>query len=249
MANFQLLNNVDHRDLKVIVDRSAELGDNLAYAVTFPSEFRSLQRHYPVFFIKHSQTGEFQAIAMLGVEQGENLFLDETGWDAAYLPLNVVRQPFLIGFQDKEDNGTLTREPVISVDMDHPRVNTERGEPVFLEHGGQSEFLQKMNSILNLLHEGMLRSKPFFDTLCELDLLESFVLDVRLDDGSEHRLTGFYTINEDVLRKLSGDQLAMLNGRGYLEAIYMAVASTANLPALLERKNRRQKARAGHALR
>ena len=29
MANFQLLNNVDHKDLKIITERSADLGDNV----------------------------------------------------------------------------------------------------------------------------------------------------------------------------------------------------------------------------
>jgi len=247
MANFQLLNNVEHKDLKIITDRSAALGDNVWYAVTFPSEFRNLQRHYPIFFLKNPNTGEFQAVAMFGVEDGENLFLDESGWNASYIPLNIVRQPFLIGFQEQEKDGRVEREPVVSVDMDNPRVNAERGESVFLEHGGQSEYLERINSILKLLHDGMRRSRPFLDTLRELDLLESFVLDVQLDDGSEHHLTGFYTINEDALRKLDGEKLEMLNKRGYLEAIYMAIASMSNIPALLEKKNQLRKAKAGNA--
>ena len=98
-----------------------------------------------------------------------------------------------------------------------------------------------MNSILHALYEGMRRSKPFLDTLVELDLLESFVLDVQLDDGSEHRLAGFYTINEDVLKELDGEQLERLNKKGYLEAIYMAIASMTNIPALLEKKNQQRK--------
>jgi hypothetical protein len=94
MANFQLLNNIDHKDLKIITERSAALGDNVWYAVTFPAEFRNLQRHYPVFFIKNPNDGQFEAVAMFGVEDGENLFLDEYGWNASYIPLNIMRQPF-----------------------------------------------------------------------------------------------------------------------------------------------------------
>jgi len=247
MANFQLLNNVDHQDLKVITERSAALGDNVWYAVTFPAEFRNLQRHYPIFFVKNPDSGEFQAVAMFGVVEGENLFLGENGWDASYIPLNIMRQPFLIGFQERDQNGGVQREPVVTVDMDNPRVNTEQGEPVFLEHGGNSEYLERVNSILHMLYEGMRRSKPFLDTLDELDLLESFVLDVQLDDGSEHRLAGFYTINEDVLKELDGQQLQMLNEKGYLEAVYMVIASMSNIPALLEKKNRMRMAGLEHA--
>jgi hypothetical protein len=125
--------------------------------------------------------------------------------------------------------------------MDNPRVNDEFGEPVFLEHGGNSEYLERVNSILHMLYEGMSHCRLFFDTLTDFNLLESFVLDVQLDDGSEHRLAGFYTINEDVLRELKGEHLELLNERGYLEAIYMAVASMTNIPALLEKKNQQRK--------
>jgi hypothetical protein len=244
MANFQLLNNVDHKDLKVIIDRSAELGDNVWYAVTFPNEFKNLQRHYPVFFIKNPDDGEFQAVAMFGVEEGENLFLDENGWNASYIPLNIMRQPFLIGFQEQDQGGETRREPVVTVDMDSPRINSELGEPVFLEHGGNSDYLENINSILNVLFVGMRTTRPFFATLEDLNLLESFVLDAQLSDGSEHRLAGFYTINEDVLGELDGEHLEMLNQKGYLEAIYMVIASMTNLPLLLEKKNELRKAEA-----
>lgn len=247
MANYQLLNNVDHKDLKVIIDRSAEYGDNVWFAATFPSEFRNLQRDYPIFFTKHPETGTFEAVAVFGFEDGENLFLDEHGWHAGYIPLNIMRMPFLIGFQEKTEAGETTREPVITVDMDSPRVNTERGEPVFLEHGGNSPYIEQVSSILKVLHEAVRSSAPFFETLEQLDLIESFVVDVQLNDGSEHRLSGFYSINEDRLRELAADDLAMLNRRGYLEAIYMVIASMSNIPDLIDEKNRRNAAMAGHA--
>jgi len=75
--------------------------------------------------------------------------------------------------------------------------------------------------------------------LLGMDLLESFVLDVELNDGSEHRMSGFYTINETSLRGLTGDDLVILNNNGYLEAVYMAIASLANISTLVEKKNRK----------
>ncbi len=242
MTNFQLLNNIDHKDLKIETRRSAELGDNVWYAVTFPEEFRNLQRYYPIFFIKNPNDGEFEAVAMFGVEDGENLFLDENGWNASYIPLSIMRQPFLIGFQEQARGGETVREPVITVDMDNPRVSLEEGEPVFLEHGGNSGYLEQVNSILKMLYQGLSGSKSFYRTLTELDLIESFVLDVQLNDGSEHRLAGFYTINEDVLKELDGEQLARLHRKGYLEAIYMVIASMSRLSDLLEIKNEQRKA-------
>lgn len=247
MANYQLLNNIDHKDLKVVIDRSAQYGDDVWYAATFPSEFRNVQRHYPIIFTRDPDSGAFEAVAMFGFEQGENLFLDENGWQAGYIPLNVMRLPFLIGFQERNEGGETTREPVITVDMDSPRVGTERGEAVFLEHGGNSPYIEQIGSILKVLHEGVKSAETFYRVVAELDLLESFVLDVQLDDGSEHRMAGFYTINEDRLKELDPEHLSMLNRRGYLEAIYMAIASMSHLPDLIERKNRRRAGAAAHA--
>ena len=73
--------------------------------------------------------------------------------------------------------------------------------------------------------------------LAEHDLLESFVLDVTLNDGSEKRMTGFYTINEDRLRSLDGALLARLNAKGFLLPIYMAIASLSNLRTLIDKRN------------
>ena len=48
------------------------------------------------------------------------------------------------------------------------------------------------------------------------------------------------------LKALDGEQLAMLSQRGYLEAIYMVIASMSHLPDLIDRKNaRRRRSAAG----
>jgi hypothetical protein len=83
--------------------------------------------------------------------------------------------------------------------------------------------------------------------LLGMDLLESFVLDVELDDGSTHYLSGFYTINEASLAGLEGKDLVVLNNNGYLEAIYMVIASMSNIPDLLQKKNRLREIKPQHA--
>lgn len=178
MAKIELLNNIDHKNLKIKIERSAELGDNVWFTPTFPQEFRVLQNHYPIVFTKNTETGQFQAVALLGFEAGENLFLDENGWNASYIPLSIMRQPFLIGFQHAEKDGVAIKQMVVSVDMDNPRVNESEGEAVFLEHGGSTGYLEQVNSILNLINDGFERNSAFIDMLMGMDLLESFVLDV-----------------------------------------------------------------------
>lgn len=230
MAQHVLLNNIDHARLRVIAARGAAYGDAVMHAVTFPTELRNVQACYPIVFQKTAD-GSFQPLALFGFTPGQNLFLDGERWDAPYIPLAIERQPFLIGRSDEE--------LVMHVDLDSPRIGTDTGEPLFLPHGGTSEFLERMNSVLRALHEGLQATPAFIDALLAHDLLESFVLDIQLDDGSEHRLAGFYTINEERLRALDGAALERLHRQGHLEPVFMAVASLAHLRDLIDRVNRR----------
>jgi hypothetical protein len=233
MPNPVLLNNVQHKDLRVITKRGAQYGDNIMFALTFPSEFRNLQAHYPIVFRKTDDGAGFEAIALFGLEEGENLFLEGERWNAE-VPLLVERQPFLIGRKGEE--------LMVHVDLDSPRVSQTEGEPVFLPHGGASEYLDRMNSSLLTIHQGLEAAGPFVAALKEYDLLESFVLDVTLDDGSQGRLSGFYAIHEDRLAALEPEALGRLHRAGYLQAIFMVVASLSNFRSLIERKNRVQAA-------
>ncbi len=230
MVKSVLLNNVDHQDLRVITRRAAAYGDDLMYAVTFPAEFRSLQAHYPIVFRKSSDGTAFQPIALFGFQDGQNLFLNAQGWDASYLPLAIERQPFLIG--------SAGGEWVIHVDMDSPRLSRSEGEAVFLPHGGSTGFLERTSSVLLAIHEGLQSTPAFIAALLEHELLESFVFDIELADGSQNRLAGFYTVNEERLHTLNGSVLERMSKAGHLQAVYMAIASLSQLRALVERKNR-----------
>ena len=230
MSHNVLLNNIDHKDLRISTRRAAGLGDDVMSAITFPAEFRNLQAHYPIVFQKSPDGVSFSPLALLGFEEGSNLFLGPNGWDASYLPLAIERQPFLIGQADGE--------LVVHVDLDSPRITAADGQAVFLQHGGTTEYLERINSVLLAIHEGLQSTPSFIAGLMEHQLLEPFVFEVELEDGSTHRLAGLYTIHEERLSQLNGAALERLSRSGYLQAIYMAVASMSNLRALVERRSR-----------
>lgn len=239
MANNVLLNSIDHQDLKIITERSEKYGDNLWYSLTFPSEFRSVQAYYPIFFNKDTNTGQFYSVAMFGFQDKENLFLADNKWDAPYIPLSVARQPFLIGLQKVNEDGEEKEQRVLHIDIDHPRVNKEEGESLFLEFGSNTPYLDTAADMLEAIHHGVLDSKTFIDLLIEHELLESFTLDIQLNDGSKHQMVGFYTICEEKLNELDSETLGTLHSRGYLQAIYMVIASQSNIRGLMNRKNER----------
>lgn len=238
MANHVLLNNIDHQDLKIITDKSEKYGNNTMYSVVYPFEFKHLQADYPIFFHKDNASNTYTALALLGFEENENLFLRNEEWHASYVPLMIEREPFLIGNQTRTENGETITTPVIHLDLDNPRVSKEKGTDIFLPHGGNSEYIDRVSATLKAIHESKPSTKLFMDTLVELDLFESFNLDIQLTNGSNNRLSGFYTINEDKLMALTGEQLEKLNKSGLLKLIYMVIASHENINALIQHKDK-----------
>ncbi|NIV18739.1 MAG: multidrug transporter [Woeseiaceae bacterium] len=239
MTNFALVNFDDHQDLRVITERSARYGDAVSYALTFPFEFRSVQACYPIL-LHQDDGGELLPVALFGFEQGENLFLDDSGWDAAYVPAMIRREPFLIGYQGSEIQKDEEKARVLSIDMDHPRVNKEDGEPLFLPLGGRSDYLEYTASLLEQIYEGLLHSKDFVAALKEHDLIEAATFNITLADGSENQLLGFHVLDEDKVRELSGDVLDSFNKQGFLMPMFMMLASVSNIRGLIDRKTRKE---------
>ncbi|MBN8445095.1 MAG: SapC family protein [Gammaproteobacteria bacterium] len=241
MTQHVLLNSVDHHDLRVITTRGAGFGENQWFCPTFPLEFRSVQADFPIFFHKDSQTGQFFPVAIFGFSHHENLFLEQGIWDNTYWPLALRRQPFLIGQQLIKEDGVERAHRVLHIDLDHPRVSKTAGEPLFLPFGGNSQLLDDMASLLETLHHGMQDAKQLVTELLALQLLEGVTLDITLDNGQKHQMIGFYTINEDKLANLDAATLHKLQQQGYLQAIYMVLASQSNIRHLIQLKNQQLK--------
>ncbi|WP_024461648.1 SapC family protein [Marinimicrobium sp. LS-A18] len=242
MTNPVFLNNVSHHDLKVIPSYSAELGDNVASVLAFPTEFVELQKEYPILIRKNSETKTFQATALLGFNKEENLYLDPTcrsGWAANYIPAAIAKGPFLIGMQSQDEGSS--DAPVVHIDLDHPKVSEQDGYPLFLEHGGTSPYLERITSVLKVIHEGIATQDVMFSAFSELGLIEPVAIDIDLNNGEKRQLVGNYTINEEKLASLSGDKLEQLSKRGFLPLAYAVIASMTNIRKLIEIKNGRER--------
>jgi hypothetical protein len=234
MTQYQILSKEKHRRLRVRTGSGAALGDAVMYVMTYPMEFRDIQGSYPILFTKDPNTGGFFAAAMLGLEAGQNLFLQGDRWDATYVPALVQRQPFLIA----KSGGSDDRPPVVSLDLDHPRVSEDEGEALFDGEGEPSQFLNSKIALLEKIDRGLQHGSGFIDTLLQHQLLVQVVLDLAFADGSKKTLQGFYCIAEERLYELKGDVLESLNRAGYLQPIFMAVASLSRVRDLIERRNR-----------
>ncbi|WP_313400069.1 SapC family protein [Stenotrophomonas sp.] len=242
MARYELLNNIAHHDLRVALGFGAQFGDAVGMLPAFPSEFGELQREYPIFLRKDAADGSWQAVALLGFEQGENLFLQDGRWNAAYLPGAAAKGPFLIGFQEHYSGGELAQEAVIHVDLEHPRVNKQDGEPVFLPQGGNSPYLDHIINVLRGINDGSSYGAALYAALDAAGLIQAVTLDVQLDEHNRVAVNGLYGIDRDRLAALDATELHALNQAGYLEAAFLMLASLHNMRRLIAEKQRRLRA-------
>jgi hypothetical protein len=242
MTRHVMLNNIAHKDLRVNTRYGAEFGDSVGTVMTVPTEFADVQREYPIFFRKDPATGEFMSIALLGFSKDENLFLDERGWNASYVPGVIARGPFLIGFQERQEGGELQKEAVIHVDLDSPRISSsaDEGEAVFLPQGGNSRYLNRVVDILNGIRVGLEASKSMFAAFTEADLIEPLKLEIKINSEQQYNLLGLHTINQQKLANLSAEALHKLHRTGFLQGAFLVVSSLNNVQRLIELKGRRQ---------
>ncbi len=235
MQNFEMLNNVAHADMKIKLDRAPELGDDVMFCMTYPFEFRLVLSHYPILVYRDKENNITFPVALFGFEEGENLFLTPSGWNARYIPIMVQRQPFSIGFQQIQ--GSTEQQQVITFNPSHPRVSKDEGEAVFNNQGGYTPYLEKVVKMLESIDTGQQQNKLLIDALDKYDLLEESTIAITLKDGTSYELVGFSTIADDKFEALSAEALKDLNEQKLLLPITMMMASMSNLGNLVDIRN------------
>lgn len=237
--NRVLLNNVDHADLRVIAGHGAAFGDQINQVLVLPTEFEAVQREYPIL-IRKDPSGAYQAVALLGLDRDENLFLNKTGWNARYIPAVQRRGPFSIALQRDERGGE--PRPMIHVDLDHPRVSRSEGEPLFLPAGGNAPYLQGASYALGQIHDGLEIAAPMFAAFEEYGLIAPIDIEIKLDDQTSYDIPEVFTISPEALSALTGEALERLHASGLLRAAQWIASSMGNVQELIARKNRQRAA-------
>lgn len=225
MSNIVILNSVNHRNLRVDTTPSVRYGDNQRFVPVVIGEIPFLAVHYPVFFSKNANTGAFYCGAMLGFDEGENLFLDDCR--DAYRPLNLQRGPFFTAGND------------LAIDLSNPRVAAAEGQALFSENGEPTAYLQSIMAMFRDLVPGLERTKIFIETLLKLKLIEPVDISLSFDDGTDRKIDGLYTVNLETLRDVPDAEVIQLFRRGYLHLIYLIIGSMKQVPVLAQQKNRR----------
>lgn len=226
MARIEILNPAEHGDLRVDMSRTVARHHMVP---VLANELGALAVDYPIVLTKNPETGQFVLFALVGLEAGENLFLDADGrWGEGYVPLDIQRGPF-IAVRGKEEG-----QGAIGLDRDHPAIGEKDGAAIFAASEGGPALIEAVRPIVSKAMSGIAPTQKLIEILTEHDLLRAGQIEYSRRD-EPRKVTGFYTVDVQAVARLSDAQLGALNRQGMLYALHLLAASLGNVRKLIVR--------------
>jgi hypothetical protein len=192
-------------------------------------EFPMAQRHYPIVFAPGTDGGA--PLALLGLEEGENLFCSATGeWRKdVYVPAYVRRYPFMLArlSQDAKDLSLCFDDVSGYVTADAPEKLFTGEDP--------SETTKAILNFCEQFEMAVQRTRAFLNEMMELDLLMD--AEATIQEGENPMVfRGFRMIDEKKVQELRGDQARKFVKSGAMGLIYAHFFSLGTLRELFALK-------------
>jgi hypothetical protein len=197
------------------------------------AEFWHVARDYPIVFVTADSGKTYAAFAVLGLEQGRNLFLmSDSTWDRrAYLPAYVRRYPFCMATITVD--GKMREERLVCVEK---KALREKGDRLFDDEGKPLPDWEQQQKLLTEYEADLARTNEMCRTLASHGVIEPFTMQAKPNEGAPLALSGMARVNEQKVMALEAEQIKTLMTRNYLAAVYAHVASLANFQRLLDRR-------------
>jgi hypothetical protein len=209
-----------------------------ALAVTY-SEFVPAGRDYPVVFASIDEGKSFAPVVVLGLKQGENLFVDGSGnWEGTrYLPAFVRRYPFCISkvYVDGKPNS----EKVVCIAKAYVDA---AGLPLYESDGQATQQWRQTEALLQEYEKDLDLTAQMCDGFAKLELFQPFVMQVMHNDTPQFELKGMYRVDETKLKALKPSSHKALVTKGWMGKIYAHFHSLERFADLYNRVLSRRRA-------
>jgi len=215
------LNRQQHRAIKLDTATSDfRFAASTNSVLLAASEAAEAAKDYPVVFIG-GPDGPFTLVALVGLRENENLFVDEGGnWaSGTYLPAFVRRYPFVLA-----EAATGETEMTVCIDEACERLGEEHGAPLFDETGAVAPLLEGTTAFLQLFHAEMQQTSLLAQRLADAGLLVAKRIEI-VRDGASHALEGIYVVDRDKLAALDDTMALELFRSGALWAVHAHLMS------------------------
>jgi hypothetical protein len=210
------------------LDRAAGLG----YAATAQAvpiglgEIEAAAQHYPILFTAGPNPA---AVALLGLREGENLFvLPDGSWRAdSYVPAYVRAFPFVF----VEDAGT--QALYVGMEPDADCLRPDSGTRLF-EDGKPTAVLTESVAFCAALRDNLNATTALARALEAENLLEDEEANIAFSHGGAARVRGFRVVKPERLDQVSDETFLDWRRRGWIAAIYAHLYSMPRWGRLIE---------------
>lgn len=198
---------------------------HLAYVTV--QEFVRAASTYPIVFLEDPAGDQFRPVALMGLEAGENLFVDAQGqWAASYIPAIIRRYPFALTRSGEDDRY------IVCVDEASELLSDTEGAPLFDEQGNPTQVIENVKRYLGELQAMDLATQAFSRFLVQNNLLTPLSMRVSTNDQIRN-ITRCYVINEERLANFNDLKFCEIRRLGYLSAIHAHLMSLSQIERLI----------------
>jgi len=233
MANIVPVRQEQHQKLKLANTRNISHIDGQHIVPVSAAEYAQASASFPIVLVKNPDSERFRSVVMLGLEAGENLFLQDEKWIGLSMPQSISMVPFSLGLDPDKEN-TLTA----CIDLDSEFIGEDKDLALFEDDGKESEVLTNVQKALGRLYDNERMTETFIKELQENDLLQELELNIALSTGEKKKLVGIFTVNEEKVKNLSDDKVLDFHKRGLFVPIYSMLGSISQVNHLVQLRNR-----------
>jgi hypothetical protein len=220
------INKERHAGKKVRASEDFRFASKFHLAYVTVHEFARAAAIYPLVFLEDKDNDQFRPVALMGLDAGENLFVDSQGqWAGSYIPAIIRRYPFALTKAAEADRF------IVCVDEASDLLSDTEGAPLFDDQGNATQVIENVKRYLSELQQMDTMTLEFSRFLVQNNLLTP--LNVRVNAANQVRnITGCYVINEDRLNNFNDTKFNEIRQKGYLAAIYAHLISLSQIERL-----------------
>ena len=221
-----------HGKMHVKTIQNFDFAKNVNMASIMVHEISRAASIYPIVFVEDKQKDQFKPVVLLGLEEGENLFVQEDKWQASYIPAIIRRYPFALAKTEEEGRF------LVCIDEGSELVNKKEGQPLFEADGKPGELMERVKKYLSELQQMDTFTENFCKYLAEKNMFTPLNMKVRI--GNELRnITGAYIVNEERLNSLSDDTFLEMRTNKFVPVVYSHLSSLSQIERLLNFKDKK----------
>lgn len=202
-----------HRDLSLKANFGFEFTSDANAVPINMIEMPQISSFYPIAF---SPDENATPVAILGLRDKENLFLDEKNqWDQTlYIPSYIRRYPFIFSEIPNTDQLTLCIDDTDDV------IEKSEKNPFFDQDGKPSDLANNALEFCKSYHAAAQQTLEFSRALADADLLIEREAQINIVGNRRINFSGFKIIDEKKFNTLDEKVFLEWRAKGWLPAIY-----------------------------